>query len=254
MTTQQLEVRVGNLDCEHDAAAIERGLTNTNGLVNLKVYPKAAKVSLTYDPAATSPDALREKLNELGFPPQTGRAVPEQPKLWRNPKVITAVISGVLLLVGWLLGQTALPTAITYGIYISAVVIGGYYFGREALEELIVEREIGIELLMLVAAVAALLLGEPAEAAMLVFLYSISEAAEGYTEEKTRSAVRALMALMDLTPKMALVRRNEREVEIPVEELVVGDVFQMYSLSSRGSPLPRMASFSLERRTLIKPL
>ncbi|MCC7449275.1 MAG: heavy metal translocating P-type ATPase, partial [Anaerolineae bacterium] len=78
------------------------------------------------------------------------------------------------------------------------------------------------ELLMSVAAVAALLLGEPAEAAILVFLYSISEAAEGYTEEKTRSAVRALM---DLTPKIALAKRNGHEVEIPVDELIVGDVF-----------------------------
>jgi Cd2+/Zn2+-exporting ATPase len=57
---------------------------------------------------------------------------------------------------------------------------------------------------------------------MLVFLYSISEAAEGYTEEKTRAAIKALM---NLAPKVALVRRNGREQEIPVEELVVGDVF-----------------------------
>lgn len=222
MTNAQLDVYVGNLDCDHDASAIERGLNNTGGLIALKVYPKSAKVSLTYDAVATSPDTLREKLYELGFPPQTGRVVPEQPKIWRNPKVITAVISGVLLLVGWLLGQAGVSQIVTYGIYISAVVIGGYYFGREALEELIFEWEIGIELLMSIAAVAALLLGEPAEAAMLVFLYSLSEAAEGYTEEKTRSSVRALM---DLTPKMALVRREGGETEIPVEEMVVGDVF-----------------------------
>ena len=222
MKNIQLDVYVGNLDCEHDAVAIERGLNNTNGLAELKVYPKAAKVSLTYDAAVISADTLREKLHELGFPPQAGRTMPEQPKLWRNPKVITAVVSGLLLLGGWLLGQAGTSPIIIYGIYIGAVVIGGYYFGREALEELIFEREIGIELLMSVAAVAALLLGEPAEAAMLVFLYSISEAAEGYTEEKTRSAVRALM---DLTPKMALVQREGREIEIPIEELVVDDVF-----------------------------
>ncbi|MAU11808.1 MAG: heavy metal translocating P-type ATPase [Anaerolineaceae bacterium] len=222
MKNIQLDVYVGNLDCEHDASTIKRGLDNSNGLVELKVYPKSAKVSLTYDPLRTSSDTLREKLDELGFPPQEGRAVPQQPEIWRNPKVITAVVAGVLLLVGWLLGQAGVTQIVTYGIYISAVGIGGYYFGREALEELIFEREVGIELLMSIAAVAALLLGEPAEAAMLVFLYSISEAAEGYTEEKTRSAVRALM---DLTPKMAFVRRDGRESEVPVEELLVGDVF-----------------------------
>ena len=77
-------------------------------------------------------------------------------------------------------------------------------------------------MLMATAAVVAIVMGQAAEGAMLAFLYSISEAAEGYTEEKTRSAIRALM---DLTPKTALVRRNGREETIPVEALVVGDVF-----------------------------
>ncbi len=222
MEPSQFELRVANLDCEHDAAAIERGLSGSKGLIDLKVYPKAAKVSLTYDPAATSPDALRERLDELGFPPQTGRTMPEQPKPWRNPKVVTSVASGLLLLIGWLISQGGAASGISLATYIAAILIGGYFFGREALEELIHERKVGIELLMAVAAIAATLLGESAEGAMLVFLYSISEAAEGYTEEKTRSAIRALM---DLAPKMALVRRDGREFEIPVEELVVGDIF-----------------------------
>lgn len=70
MITKQLELRVGNLDCEHDANAIERGLEGFNGLVNLKVYFKSAKVAITYDPAATEPKILKEKLESLGFPPQ----------------------------------------------------------------------------------------------------------------------------------------------------------------------------------------
>lgn len=75
---------------------------------------------------------------------------------------------------------------------------------------------------MTVAAIASAVLGQFAEAATLAFLYSISEAAEGYTEEKTRSAIRALM---DLTPRVALVRREGREQEIPAEQLRVGDIF-----------------------------
>ncbi len=222
MNNAKLDIYVGNMDCEHDAANLERGLQDFQGIVDLKVYPKAAKVSLTYNPETTSPQALREKLNTIGFPPQQGRTMPEQPKLWQNPKVITSVISGILLAVGWLLEQAGVSEPLSLILYIAAILIGGYYFGREALEELIHEREVGIELLMSVAAVAATLLGAAEEGAMLVFLYSISEALEGYTEEKTRSAVRALM---DLTPKMALVKRDGREVEIPVEELVLNDVF-----------------------------
>jgi Cd2+/Zn2+-exporting ATPase len=222
MDTKQMELRVANLDCEHDAAAIERGLADYPGINELKVYPKSAKVSLVFDPAATTPEALKEKLDALGFPPQVGLSMPEQPKPWRNPKVLTSLASGFLLLVGWLIGVSGVPGVVSTVLYAASILIGGYYFGREAFEELIFEREIGIELLMSIAAIVAAVMGQVAEGAMLVFLYSISEAAEGYTEEKTRAAIKALM---DLAPKVALVRREGRELEIPVEELSVGDVF-----------------------------
>ncbi len=146
----------------------------------------------------------------------------EQPKPWRNPKVVTSALSGLLLLIGWLIGLGGAPVIASTALYVIAIVIGGYYFGREAFEELIFERRIGIELLMSIAAIVSAVMGAPAEGAMLVFLYSISEAAEGYTEEKTRSAIKALM---NLAPKVALVRRDGLEQEIPVKDLIAGDVF-----------------------------
>ena len=221
-TPQSLELRVAHLDCEHDAAKIERGFRGFPGLTALSVLPKSAKVSLTYDPALTSKQALQEKLRTLGFPPQKGMEVASQPKPWRNPKVLTSAASGVLLAVGWLIGLAGAPQTIPLALYLAAIVVGGYYFGREAIEELIFERKVGIELLMSTAAVVATLMGQAAEGAMLAFLYSISEAAEGYTEEKTRSAIRALM---DLAPKMAVVRRDGREIELPVEEVLLDDIF-----------------------------
>ncbi len=222
MSNNKLNIRVGNLDCTHDAAAIERGLTDFSGIEQLKIYPKSAKISLTYNPATTSPEAVKEKLNEMGFPPQKGLSMPEQPKPWHNPKVLTSVASGGLLLLGFFLSLAGVAEIISLLIYVAAIFIGGYYFGREAVETLIYERKIGIELLMSIAAIVTMLMGQAGEGGMLVFLYSISEAIEGYTEEKTRSSVKALM---DLAPKFALVRRNGQEQEIPVDELVVGDLF-----------------------------
>ena len=109
MSQKQIDLRVANLDCEHDAAAIERGLNGFNGLGTLKVYPKSAKVSLTYDPVTTDAESLKKELDSLGFPPKEGLTMPEQPKPWRNPKVLTSVASGVLLLVGWLLSLAGVP-------------------------------------------------------------------------------------------------------------------------------------------------
>jgi Zn2+/Cd2+-exporting ATPase len=151
----------------------------------------------------------------------TDPSVPIPPP-WRNPPVVTSVISGLLLVVGFAGGFLGVSDAVQTTIYIAAVVVGGWFFGREALEELVKEREIGIELLMSVAAVVAGLLGQWGEAAMLVFLYSISEAAESYTEERTRGAIRALM---DLAPKTACVVREGEEIRLSIDELVVGDRF-----------------------------
>ncbi|TAK31610.1 MAG: cadmium-translocating P-type ATPase [Myxococcaceae bacterium] len=144
------------------------------------------------------------------------------PKPWRNPKVLSAAAAGVLLAVGYVGGKLGLPAGVATGLYVAAVAVGGYFFAREALEEFVKEREVGIELLMTVAAVASGLLGEWAEAAALVFLYAISEASEGYTAERTRDAIRALM---DLAPKTALLRRGDKEERVPVEQLRPGDVF-----------------------------
>ena len=222
--SKRLDLYVANLDCEHDAGVIERGLDGVPGIIAVQIYPQAAKVALTYDPERVSDEALKEQLQALGFPLRQGRTPAGPPKLWRNPKVVTSALSGLLLLLGWLLSLANAPPVVSTLFYLASLGVGGYYFGREAAEELVFERRIGIELLMSVAAITATLLGLPAEGATLAFLYSISEAAEGYTEEKTRSAIKALM---DLTPKMAIVRRDGGEVEIPVEELVIGDVFVM---------------------------
>jgi len=147
------------------------------------------------------------------------------PPPWRNPQVITSALSGLLLASAFFGAQLGLPLLSATGLYILAILVGGWFFGREALEELIKDHEIGIELLMSVAAITAGLMGQWAEAALLVFLYSISEAAEGYTEARTRNAIRALM---DLAPRTALVQRDAQEFRIPVEALEVGDIFIVY--------------------------
>ena len=241
MSSKTIEIRVRNLDCDHDARAIERGLEGQPGLATLTVYPKAAKVRLTYVPDTTSPEVLRRRLDSLGFPPaEDERGGPPSP--WRNAKVLTSAASGLLLLAGWLAGTAGAPATATFSLYLAATLSGGWFFGREAIQDLVLERRVGIEMLMSTAAVVATSMGQAAEGAMLAFLYSISEAAEGYTEQKTRSAVRALM---DLAPKVALVRREGREVEVSVDVLVVGDVFIVkpgQSLATDGEVLTGASS------------
>lgn len=163
---------------------------------------------------------MKESQERSDAAPHGRKAQPVERNAWRNPKVLTSLAGGLLLLTGWLLGLVGAPEVVSSGMYLTAIPIGGYYFGREAIEELLLEGEVGIELLMSTAAVVAAITGQIAEGAILVFLYSISEAAEEYTEEKTRAAIRALM---ELAPQQALLRRNGEEIAVPVEELRVGD-------------------------------
>jgi len=219
---ERLTTYVAHLDCETEAAAIQRGLKDEPGIVEITVYAKASKVELSFAPEVTSAPTLLARLAAMGFPPRRDPSADAVAPPWRNAKVVSAASSGVLLLIAWLIGLAGAPRVVTIGLYLPALAVGGSYFAREALEKLWHERKVGIELLMTVAAIAAAALGQPGEGAMLAFLYSISEAAEGYTEAKTRSAVKALMKL---APKLAIVRRDGGEQEIPAEELKVGEVF-----------------------------
>ena len=75
---------------------------------------------------------------------------------------------------------------------------------------------------MLVAAVGAALIGRWAEGAVLLFLFSLGHALEEYALSR---ASKSIEALAELAPRSALVRRGDTEpVEVPVEELVVGDI------------------------------
>jgi Cd2+/Zn2+-exporting ATPase len=222
VTRDKLQVRVANLDCENEAAAIQRAMSRTNGVHEVEVRPTSASVTISFDPAIVTHEALKRQLAEAGYPPvertDTSKATPP----WRNPKVLASLASGGLLGAGWLIDRIVGAEALSLGCYVVAMIVGGYFFAREALEELVLEREVGIELLMTIAAIAASVMGAPEEGAMLVFLYSISEAAEGYTAEKTRSAIKALMKL---APATATVRRDGAEIEIPAEQLQLDDLF-----------------------------
>lgn len=115
-----------------------------------------------------------------------------------------------------------LPDPLPIAFFVAAIPFGGYWWAREGLEELVEEREFGIEILMGVATIGATALGAWEEAAFLVFLYGSAEAVESLTFARTRSAIHALL---DLAPKEAHVLRDGAELTIPATELVPGDMF-----------------------------
>lgn len=144
-------------------------------------------------------------------------------KWYTHPPMRNALIAGLLIGIATGLGYFGfIPSIAEILIYIIAIILGGYHWGREGIEELIEEREIGIEILMMAATIGSAILGMWDEAAFLVVLYGAAEGLEEYTYAKTRNSIRALL---DLAPKEARVLRNDKEITIPAEEVRVGDIF-----------------------------
>ena len=154
-----------------------------------------------------------------------GYAVEEEEKArgWirENWQLVLSLAAGLFLAIGFF-GETffGLPQPVAIAFYVLAYAAGGYDVGRHGIKAALHLR-FDIDFLMVVAAIGAAFLGHWAEGALLLFLFSLGHALEHYAMDRAR---RAIQALGEITPKTARVRRNGRETELPVEELLRGDV------------------------------
>lgn len=139
----------------------------------------------------------------------------------KNTELIFAIISGVLLGIGFGLSFIeSAPGWVSLSLYIGAYFFGGFYTAKEAVQT-ISKGGFEIDFLMLVAAIGAAILGEWAEGALLLFLFSLGHALEYFAMNKARKSI---AALTDLAPKTALLKRNGKTEEVGIEQLAVGDL------------------------------
>ncbi len=126
-----------------------------------------------------------------------------------------------MLLLGWILSiTTSLSAWVILPIYFASYFFGGFYTVIESFQKLLI-KQLEIDFLMLFAAIGAAVLGNWAEGALLLFLFSISHSLEHYAMGHAR---RAIESLSDLVPETAVVRRNGNTESVHVDDLVVGDV------------------------------
>ena len=105
--------------------------------------------------------------------------------------------------------------------FLATYFFGGFFTFRTAIASTM-RGKFEVDFLMLVAAIGAALIGRWAEGAVLLFLFSLGHALEEYALSR---ASKSIEALAELAPRSALVRRGGDEpVEVPVEEIVVGDI------------------------------
>lgn len=101
---------------------------------------------------------------------------------------------------------------------------GGWYFGLKGSIVALREWVIDIDLLMVLVAAGAALVGQPFEGAMLLFLFSLLNTLQEFALDRTRNAIRALM---DLRPDTALVKQGDNWVDMPVEQVLPGAIISL---------------------------
>jgi Zn2+/Cd2+-exporting ATPase len=139
----------------------------------------------------------------------------------RHPLLLAGIIGALLAAGGLLQWLPAEPSPWRWLPFAAAYLLGGGPIVHDTWAHLR-EGRLSIDFLMGAAALGALVVGEPFEGAVLIFLFTLSNGLEAMALGKTR---RAVEALLDLRPDEATVLGPEGEEvgRVPVEALSPGD-------------------------------
>lgn len=243
MVSDRLRTMPGVLEAEASASGVvrvefDKSVTSESGLRGALSEAGIAIVGSV--PAGASRSADQKEANgdatpgvdELSPDEDAGRLHPTDSdhahehshgtSLGPNTELIFALSCGALLASGYAIEKlvASAPVWLPTSLYLAAYVFGGFFTVREAVENLRLKR-FEIDTLMLVAASGAAALGAFAEGALLLFLFSLGHALEHYAMGRAKQAIEALA---ELAPRSATIRRNGDVIEVPVEELRIGDV------------------------------
>lgn len=135
--------------------------------------------------------------------------------------LLPTILSGVLIVIAVVLQLLNIPNVVYSCVFITAFVIGGWESAKEGFGDLFFEKTLNVDILMVLAAIGASVIGYFEEAALLIFIFSLAEALEDIAMEKSKKSIEALM---NLTPDTAVkVLDNGEHQIVPTNTLKVGD-------------------------------
>jgi Cd2+/Zn2+-exporting ATPase len=210
--------RVEGMDCNEEVVILERRLKPLNGLEAVAADLIGQRLHVKYDAAKLTTSAIVDAAGQTGMrmwleheePAASGADV-----AWRRRLVVGC---GAAVGAGVALSAANRPMAAAVA-YVVAAIVGGVFPARRAIAA-VRSRTLDINTLMVIAVAGALALGDWLEAASVVFLFAIAQWLEARTLERARQAIHALL---DLTPREALVRHDGHEHHVPVDQIRAGD-------------------------------
>jgi Cd2+/Zn2+-exporting ATPase len=258
-----VQYAIQGMDCADCALSLERSLAQIKGVDHVNVNYTTGLLDATGN---FEPQELIRRVEALGYHATTdisssvyGRTSLDSQSnkpslqlpgflgyLYSSPQTRLAMLGAILLLVSipFSLNQNSPQAAwVKTILQILAAIITGYPIANRGVRALIIGKQITIDLLMSIATLGALLIGETGEAATVVLLFAIGESLEGYTAERARNSLRSLMALK---PEQAHVMRpcidcnehmgqqgytdgpcpicGEHEITISVDQVSIGEL------------------------------
>jgi Cd2+/Zn2+-exporting ATPase len=227
MTTKET-LSIKGMDCAECALTLERGVANMPGVHQAHVNFTLAQMTLDYDAQEVGREAIVKRVRELGYDVDETTLEADGASGWRSlwstirrrRQEVLAALGAVLIGLAFGLHLTGAPDVVSHALYAVATVASGHTSARAAWAALRTARSPDMNVLMTLAAIGALAIGEFKEGAIVTFLFALGNLLERYTMDRARNAIRALM---DLTPLQATRLTDGGEEQVGVEVLAVGD-------------------------------
>ncbi|MBC7465630.1 MAG: cation-translocating P-type ATPase [Bdellovibrio sp.] len=201
--------KVSNMDCADEIKAINEAL-KMDGITRIQANLMSSTVQVVHAPEI-SPAFLKKRIETTVVRVITDN--PNQTKDQNRKRIYIVAKSGVYLLAGLIIQWTNPQNFFASLCYIMAIGLGGWLVFPKAYGSLR-RKTLDMNVLMTVAVIGAVCIGEMAEAAAVVFLFSLSELLESLSVQRAR---RAIQELLKITPQVAhaiLADGTTQETEI----------------------------------------
>jgi len=212
---------VEGLDCPDESSIIEKKLRELAGVKKVDFNLIAGEVTVTYDSAEVSRGRLMKAISETGMKARPAEGVAEAGAPHGRTLLVFTAISGALILAGFVLSLLGYSETVAIAFYLAGMIVGGLHIFRKGLFA-VRNLTLDMNFLMTVAVIGAAAIGEWLEGATVVFLFSLAQYLEMRSMDRARNAIQSLMKL---APDEALVRRDDKDIMIPVSEVELDEIF-----------------------------
>ena len=217
--TQRYKWSIGGMDCASCAAKIEKALSAHDEVKQVRVAFATERLLVDLE-KNTAPELVNKIVTQLGFTLRSTDQEEQEEPLWKAHSTFTMLavfmsLASILMIIDSDWGS--------YG-FLVATTLGVIPFARKSVNQIRNGSWFGIETLMTVAALGALILGETVEAGLVLLLFSLGEMLEGFAGRKAKAGIKSLM---QLTPDTVWKIEDGRRVEVPADFVVPGETIEV---------------------------